>query len=546
MHCVLPPAAVDLPAVDLLDLHRAEPEFFPCLLESAAQGGRARYHLLLAAPEGGFALGADGLLRDLDGRVLAGGFLDQLDRTFAEVKAPARDDGLPFGGGWALLLGYELAAEIESSVPRLAAPGDLPIALALRCRAAILRDRESGDAYAVVEADHPQAEVLIERLQRAWAGAAEAPIETRDASSAAPALPALPAHRIDEADGAHFESGVRRILDYLRAGDVFQVNLSRPWRVSFDAAPAPADLYARLRAANPAPFAGLLAWQDWAVLSSSPERLLSLRSGLAETRPIAGTRPRQPGDALDDARRRAELIGHPKERAEHIMLIDLERNDLGRVCVPGSVEVDELMGLESYAHVHHIVSNVRGRLRPEVGPGQAIAAVFPGGTITGCPKVRCMQIIAELEGEGRGPYTGALGYLDRSGDLDLNILIRSLWLRGAQAGFRAGAGIVVDSEPAAELAETRAKARGVLRAFDEHAPCGVLRAVDESAARGEPPAFEGRAPHVPSTESAGLVAHPVVESADAPPAALSTAEAMDIASHRPQPELAPVNAGRRA
>ncbi len=546
MHSVPLPLAVDLPAVDLLDLHRAEPGFFPCLLESAAQGGRARYDLLLAAPAGGFALGADGVLRDLDGRVLAGGFLDQLDRTLAEVKAPARDDGLPFGGGWALLLGYELAAEIESSVPRLAAPGDLPIALALRCRAAILRDRESGDAYAVVEADHPQAEVLIERLQRAWAGAAEAPIETRDASSAAPALPALPAHRIDEADGAHFESGVRRILDYLRAGDVFQVNLSRPWRVSFDAAPAPADLYARLRAANPAPFAGLLAWQDWAVLSSSPERLLSLRSGLAETRPIAGTRPRQPGDALDDARRRAELIGHPKERAEHIMLIDLERNDLGRVCVPGSVEVDELMGLESYAHVHHIVSNVRGRLRPEVGPGQAIAAVFPGGTITGCPKVRCMQIIAELEGEGRGPYTGALGYLDRSGDLDLNILIRSLWLRGAQAGFRAGAGIVVDSEPAAELAETRAKARGVLRAFDEHAPCGVLRAVDESAARGEPPAFEGRAPHVPSTESAGLVAHPVVESADAPPAALSTAEAMDIASHRPQPELAPVNAGRRA
>lgn len=545
MHSVLLPLAVDLPAVDLLDLHRAEPEFFPCLLESAAQGGRARYDLLLAAPEGGFALGADGVLRDLDGRTLAGRFLDQLDRAFAEARTPARSDGLPFGGGWALLLGYELAAEVEPSVPRLAAPGDLPIALALRCRAAILRDRDSGESHAVVEADHPQAEALIERLQHAWAKAADARAAALAATPAARPLPALPAHRIDEAECAAFESGVRRILDYLRAGDVFQVNLSRPWRVSFDSTPAPADLYARLRAVNPAPFAGLLAWQDWAVLSSSPERLLLLRSGIAETRPIAGTRPRQPGDALDDARRRAELIGHPKERAEHIMLIDLERNDLGRVCVPGTVEVDELMGLESYAHVHHIVSNVRGRLRPEVGPGQAIAAVFPGGTITGCPKVRCMQIIAELEGEGRGPYTGALGYLDRSGDLDLNILIRSLWLRGAQAGFRAGAGIVVDSEPAAELAETRAKARGVLRAFDEHAPSGVLRAVDEFAARGEPPAFEGRAPHGPSTESAGLVAHPVVESADAPPAALSTAEAMDHTSHRPQPEPAPANAGRR-
>ncbi len=534
MHSVLPPAAVDLPAVDLLDLHRAEPEFFPCLLESAAEGGRARYDLLLAAPEGGFALSADGVLRDLEGRTLPGGFLDHLDRACAEARTPVRSDGPAFGGGWALLLGYELAAEIEPSVPRLAAPGGLPIALALRCRAAILRDRETGQAQAVVEDDHPRAQALMDRLQRAWAKAAEVKPATADATPAARALPALPAHRIVEAAGELFETGVRRILDYLSAGDVFQVNLSRPWRVAFESAPASADLYARLRAANPAPFAGLLAWQDWAVLSSSPERLLSLRSGVAETRPIAGTRPRQPGDALDDARRRAELIGHPKERAEHIMLIDLERNDLGRVCVPGTVEVDELMGLESYAHVHHIVSNVRGRLRPEVGPGQAIAAVFPGGTITGCPKVRCMQIIAELEGEGRGPYTGALGYLDRSGDLDLNILIRSLWLRGAQAGFRAGAGIVVDSEPAAELAETRAKARGVLRAFDEHAPRDVLTAIAGKASTGTTDA------------SAGNVVHPVVESADAPPAALSTAGTMEIASHRPQLEPAPLNAGRRA
>lgn len=471
MHRILPPLAVDL-----LDLHRAEPRLFPCLLESAAQGGRARYDLLLAAPEGGFALHADGQLRDLAGACLDGGFLPELDRAVAEAGAAQRIDGLPFTGGWALLLGYELSTEIEGRVPRLRPPAELPIALALRCRAAILRDSELGHVYAVVEADHPDAHALIERLQRAWQGAADAAAAQscgHEPASTRAALPSLPVHRIHEAEGEVFEAGVRRILDYLGAGDVFQVNLSRGWRVDFETAPSAADLYARLRAANPAPFAGLLAWQDWAVLSSSPERLLSLREGLAETRPIAGTRPRQPGDAVDDARRRAELIGHPKERAEHIMLIDLERNDLGRVCEPGTVEVDELMGLESYAHVHHIVSNVRGRLRPGVSPGQAIAAVFPGGTITGCPKVRCMQIIAELEGEGRGPYTGALGYLDRSGDLDLNILIRSLWLRGDQAGFRAGAGIVVDSEPAAELAETRAKARGLLRAFDVEAALGV-------------------------------------------------------------------------
>jgi anthranilate synthase component 1 len=256
---------------------------------------------------------------------------------------------------------------------------------------------------------------------------------------------------------------VRRILDYIGAGDVFQVNLSRAWEARLRPGVAAADLYAALRRANPAPFSGSFVHQDWAVLSSSPERLVSVRGRDVQTRPIAGTRPRVAGD--DDAARIRELVGHPKERAEHIMLIDLERNDLGRVCVPGSVRVDELMTVESYAHVHHIVSNVRGELREGTTPGEVIRAVFPGGTITGCPKVRCMEIIAELEGEGRGPYTGAIGYLDRSGDLDLNILIRTLWRRGDRLRFRAGAGIVADSQPEAELAETRAKARGLLRAL---------------------------------------------------------------------------------
>ena len=237
-------------------------------------------------------------------------------------------------------------------------------------------------------------------------------------------------------------------------------------------------LYDRLRAASPAPFAGLLAGETdgtpWAVVSSSPERLVSVRGDVVETRPIAGTRPRFAGD--DDAARIRELVGNPKERAEHVMLVDLERNDLGRVCTPGSVEVDELMTVESYSHVHHIVSNVRGRLRPEVTPGDAIRAVFPGGTITGCPKVRCMQIIAELEGTGRGAYTGAFGWLNRDGDLDLNILIRSAEVeangdagRGATLRFRTGAGIVADSDPQRELDETRAKARGLLKALGDAA-----------------------------------------------------------------------------
>jgi anthranilate synthase component 1 len=270
---------------------------------------------------------------------------------------------------------------------------------------------------------------------------------------------------------------VDRAKEYVRAGDVYQANLSRPWNVrirpaettgsSMDCANplVAASLYERLCAANPAPFAALAQWQGVAILSSSPERLVRVEGRHVDTRPIAGTRPR----SRDPARERcemSELAAHPKERAEHIMLIDLERNDLGRVCEAGTVRVDELMTIESYQHVHHIVSNVSGVLRREVTPLGAVRAVFPGGTITGCPKFRCMQIIAELEGEGRGAYTGSLGYLTREGRLDLNILIRTMTLRGCDLSFRAGAGIVADSDPERELEETRAKARGLLAALE--------------------------------------------------------------------------------
>jgi anthranilate synthase component 1 len=258
--------------------------------------------------------------------------------------------------------------------------------------------------------------------------------------------------------------GVTRIVDYLRAGDIFQANLSRAWQAQLAPEVDAAELYARLRESNPAPFAGLLRWGESAIISSSPERLLQLGDGEAQTRPIAGTRARGGDDAADQLQRQ-HLIGNLKERAEHVMLIDLERNDLGRICEPGSVAVTELMTLETYAHVHHIVSNVRGRLRAGVGPGAALRAVFPGGTITGCPKVRAIEIIAELEKTGRGPYTGSMGYLSRDGRLDSNILIRSLVWAPGRVSLRCGAGIVVDSQPQAELDETRAKARGLLLAL---------------------------------------------------------------------------------
>jgi anthranilate synthase component 1 len=417
---------------DLLALAAADPRRYPCLLESVASGpATARYDLLFVHA----------------GDVIVGG-PDFLDRLAAALTGlPNEVDpavaATPYTGGYVCLLEYELAAECEPILRMPAAPGHAPVAVALRAPAAVVIDRDAGAAWIVAEPGH------------------QALVNAVHADLASPPPPVAPA-TLDvawtEDDPELFLRGVARVQDWLAAGDVFQVNLSRGWQARLPEGTDACALYARLREANPAPFAGLFRHGDFAVLSSSPERLVAARAGQVSTRPIAGTRPR----GGDDAARVRELVGHPKERAEHVMLIDLERNDLGRVCVPGSVTVDEMMTVESYRHVHHIVSNVSGTLRPGVGPVDVLRAVFPGGTITGCPKVRCMQIIAELEGVGRGPYTGALGYIDRRGWMDFNILIRTLWIDEGVARVRAGSGIVVDSVAEAELAETRAKARGVL------------------------------------------------------------------------------------
>ncbi|MFC3551240.1 aminodeoxychorismate synthase component I [Lysobacter cavernae] len=438
--------------IDLLSLQRLAPQRYPLLLESSAHGtAQGRWDLLLVGNGEVLRLDAQGVTRDGDGRVLGSDFFDALDSAWQAERVPRDEPRWPFRGGWALFFGYEAAAQVEHVLTLPRAAGDLPVALALRCPAAVLRDHTSGECVAVTESQH---QALLASV-----------LADAEAASRLPPLPVWQGPReLDEDEPVRFTDGVKRVLGYLAAGDVFQANLSRGWSARFDVPLDPAALFQRLRENNPAPFAGVFSGDGWAVVSASPERLVSVRGEVVETRPIAGTRPRLP-DSEDDSARIQELIGNPKERAEHVMLIDLERNDLGRVCTPGSVEVDELMTVESYAHVHHIVSNVRGRLRPEVTPGQVIRAVFPGGTITGCPKVRCMQIIAELEGVGRGAYTGAMGWLNRDGDLDLNILIRSAEVEGDTLRFRTGAGIVADSDPQRELDETRAKARGMLRAL---------------------------------------------------------------------------------
>ena len=367
---------------------------------------------------------------------------------------PAAANGLPFSGGWLLYLGYELAGEIEPRL-RLPVPKDGPIASAMRVPAAIIHERNSSKSWLVAEAAF---EPLLARMAHDLANVP---------TLVSPSVPLVTGGVVEEAPEKFLRS-VERALEYIAAGDVYQANLSRAWQARLTAGVTPQHLYQRLRETNPAPFSGIVRLEGITIVSSSPERLVSVRDGRASTRPIAGTRPRGQTAAADVDLAR-ELHSHPKERAEHVMLIDLERNDLGRICEAGTVKVDELMTIESYAHVHHIVSNVSGQLRASATPGEVLAAVFPGGTITGCPKVRCMEIIAELEGTARGAYTGSFGYLNRDGSMDMNILIRSLEVAGDQLTLRAGAGIVADSVPDRELAETRAKARGVLRALGSDA-----------------------------------------------------------------------------
>jgi anthranilate synthase component I len=430
---------------DLLALHRRSPAEYPFLLQSVAGHPLSgRYDILFAFPERALTTSDSG----------STDFLAQLSewvRTEGTIECPG---DLPFSGGWFLLLGYELARQVEPVLQLPASPFRLPDALAVRCPAAVIYDRELGQCHLVAERRPEQISRMREDLER---------VARSNPAAAGSGGRALVTGIIEE-PAERFTSGVRRILEYLGAGDVFQVNLSRAWSGQLAAGCSALDLYDRLRVSNPAPFAGLVRWGQSVVISSSPERLVEVSGDGVQTRPIAGTRPRG-ADAGSDRVLREQLVDSLKERAEHIMLIDLERNDLGRVCKPGTVTVSELMTVESYAHVHHIVSNVRGTLRAGIGPGEVLRAVFPGGTITGCPKVRAMQIIAELEGEGRGPYTGAMGYLSRDGRLDANILIRSLICENGRVSLRAGAGIVADSDPGAELAETRAKARGLLNAF---------------------------------------------------------------------------------
>jgi anthranilate synthase component 1 len=260
-----------------------------------------------------------------------------------------------------------------------------------------------------------------------------------------------------------FESNVSRIIEYIFAGDAYQVVPSQRW-----SAPVPVgafSIYRGLRAVNPSPYMYFLDFGDFEIAGASPEPLITVTGRRVATRPIAGTRPRGT-NAEEDLRIAQELLADPKERAEHVMLVDLGRNDLGRVCTYGSVAVEDFMAVENYSHVMHIVSSVTGKLRDEVGALDALRSVLPAGTLSGAPKVRAMQIIDELEPVKRGGYGGAIGYVSYTGDLDTCIHIRTVVVKDGIAHVQAGGGTVADAKPDYEFRESEAKARAVLKAIE--------------------------------------------------------------------------------
>ncbi len=426
---------IEIPSVALDKLCQLNAQRYPYLLESVNHNQNNRYSILFAFPGEQITLNS---LKEFD-------FLSTLE---SKVSVDNTHLDLPFTGGWFVYLSYELIGQIEPVLAKDICKTELPIAVAVQIPCAIIKDLENNKTYLLDQFSNQT------RMDRVLSD-----IDSLDA------IPSIDFKGVLSQDkGQAFLASVEKIKDYILAGDVFQVNLSRLWRYELEKDCTSAQLYQALKRSNPAPFSALAQFDNFSIISSSPERLFSVDGNIVQTRPIAGTHPRGKGSEDDVLKQR--LVNHPKEQAEHIMLLDLERNDLGRVCEYGSVEVDEIMTLETYPYVHHIVSNIKGKLKPGVTIKHLVKALFPGGTITGCPKVRCMQIIAELENTSRDAYTGSLGYVSSNGKMDFNILIRSMIKKDKTLSFRAGAGIVFDSMPERELEETMHKAQGMLKVFD--------------------------------------------------------------------------------
>jgi anthranilate synthase component 1 len=441
------------------------------LLESVVGGERiARYSFLGRDPVATLEV-RDGrvLESDADGtRTLPGGLLQalraRLGRPAAEVPSLPR-----FTGGAVGYLSYD-AVRLFEKVPDRHPPDASPAARFCFYRSLVAFDHVLQRLVLIADAEpgrraaYEQAQQVLDALEADLRRPA-APAADRQPAREAPSSRAAEAPADDGAffgDGPGFRAAVGRAKEHIAAGDAFQVVLSR--RRVVDCPPAPFTVYRALRMVNPSPYMYFLKDGAGAIAGASPEMLVRVSGRRVEARPIAGTRPRG-ADELDDERLGCELLADEKERAEHLMLVDLGRNDLGRVCRFHSIETPEFMKIERYSHVTHLVSSVVGELAEGRDALDALVAAFPAGTLTGAPKIRAMEIIDALEPARRGLYGGALGYIDLRGNLDFCITIRTLLLDGSRAAIQAGAGIVADSDPEAERRETEAKAGAMLEAL---------------------------------------------------------------------------------
>jgi anthranilate synthase component 1 len=465
----------ETPVSAFLKLRAGEPEGAPCfLLESAEQGQVGRYSFVGLRPRS-LMRWSDGTLAEWSGEEAAAGappsHTEEAPDPYAAVAARMADfslapvDGLPpFAGGAVGFFGYDLVRTVEP----LGEPNPDP--LGLPDMALMVTD-------AMLVFDHLRHELTILAcafadseggIDAAYGRAAETIAEMRERLRAAVPVPERPSvteppQFVSNMEREEFEAAVTRIVEYVHAGDAFQVVPSQRF-----SAPAPVEafsVYRGLRAVNPSPYMYFLEFGDFQIAGASPEPLVKVSGRRVETRPIAGTSPR--GRSEEEDRRFAErLVNDPKERAEHVMLVDLGRNDLGRVCEYGSVSVDELMVVETYSHVLHIVSQVSGTLREDVSAMDVLRSALPAGTLSGAPKVRAMQIIDELEPVKRCSYGGAIGYLSWDGDLDTAIHIRTVVVKDGQLHVQAGGGTVADAKPAYEYTESVNKARAVFRAVE--------------------------------------------------------------------------------
>lgn len=476
------PADLETPVSVYLKLRGEDPSF---LLESVEKGEQVgRYSFL--------GVGPTGILTARDGQVLLqeNGSVQQLDSAEGDPLTAAKEilsryrptavNGLPrFCGGMVGYMSYDTARFFDR-VPLAPRPGlGLPDAVFLLANSLVIFDHVShrllvvanahirDDPAAAYEAATREIEAIISRLRQPLSAVSSPTSNSPPMGGRTSFPPPLGEGRgggwASSFEQADFEAAVREAKEYIAAGDIFQVVLSQ--RLSRRTKADSFTIYRALRMLNPSPYMFYLELPGkLRLIGSSPEMLTRLDGRRAEVRPIAGTRPR--GDDPDEDEALAEeLLADPKERAEHVMLVDLGRNDLGRVCRYGSVRVPEMMVVERYSHVMHIVSGVEGELRPDLDAFDLLRATFPAGTVSGAPKVRAMEIIAELEGEQRGPYAGAVGYFSHSGNMDTCIAIRTIVMQGDAVYVQAGAGIVADSDPTREYHETLHKARALAEAI---------------------------------------------------------------------------------